>query len=336
MPFLRVINNQAVIVNPNLNRDRRGNVQDSILLDKIDESQGNTEGYAQKAKQKLYVPYSNPVDPTVRGYIDLVQTDNVKLAQGPHGVITGLRARGLVDTSFVTTLQTARSFIASAVHTPGKTTVTGTTFLSVTPDITYITLTTPAGISQTFTDSQLIADQLSDLVDLTNQIQTMFNNHASNDAGAHGFHTIPDAINAPVVGVATNLATAITQLNLLATAYEAHRVLVGLGPVHTGADAANALVAGPAVGLASALALSNDLKAKFNAHRLQGILVHPVDDTFNDVTLSNGDSFSNTVITIDDFDVVGGPVAPGWTVRILANSKLSLNHFGVAAPEIVV
>ena len=63
----------------------------SILLDKIDRSQGNFDKprpYAQAAKQAIYVPYVNPVDPTVPGYVDLVPTDEVLLQLNlPKGVI---------------------------------------------------------------------------------------------------------------------------------------------------------------------------------------------------------------------------------------------------------
>lgn len=63
----------------------------SILLDKIDRSQGNFDKprpYAQAAKQTIYVPYVNPIDPTVAGYVDLVPTDEVLLQLNlPKGVI---------------------------------------------------------------------------------------------------------------------------------------------------------------------------------------------------------------------------------------------------------
>ena len=334
-PILRVINSQSMLINPNLNTDLNGNVQGSILLDKIDESQGNTEGYAQKARQKLYVPWSNPIDPTVRGYVDLVQTDNVQLANGPHGVITGLIARGKVTSFTHTMAQVATPTTASAVYAAGPTTttITGTTYLSLVPDNTYITLTNLAGAQQVFSSGTLLAALLL----VTTQIQTMYNLHISN-AGPHVIHTAPDTINV-VAGAATDLASAIAQLNLLATAYEAHRVLVGAGPVHTGADAANALAAPPASSLATAVVLADDLKAKFNAHRMQGILVHPLDDTWNIVTLSNSHSFTITdtsIVILNANVTIGAPVAPGWTVHVMANSKLSLNHFGILAPEIVV
>ncbi len=56
--LFRVVNQQTIVR--------------SILLDKIDRSQGNSSGYASVAKQKLYVPYSNPLDSSLKGYVDLL------------------------------------------------------------------------------------------------------------------------------------------------------------------------------------------------------------------------------------------------------------------------
>jgi hypothetical protein len=63
---------------------------------------------------------------------------------------------------------------------------------------------------------------------------------------AHGssnvFHTAQDPTAPPVGGVATYSA-AVVLLRKLVTWYEAHRVLVGAGPVHTNADAVNTVSA---------------------------------------------------------------------------------------------
>jgi hypothetical protein len=126
--LVRVINNQIY------NR--------SILLDKIDMSQGNFEGYAQHPKQAIYVPYSNPKDPSVKGYLDLIPTDEVLL-----------RAN-IGFGSFLTTLAINSSLIATPVVTSGSnaganTTLGGTTFLSISPDITKVVLKNLVGVTQT-------------------------------------------------------------------------------------------------------------------------------------------------------------------------------------------
>jgi hypothetical protein len=114
--------------------------QGSILLDKIDVSQGNFTGYARNVKQKIYVPFKNPVDPTVKGYTDLIPTDEVLLASLAKGTIGGLAGAGRVTTAIVSSTLTATPNITASVH-GAPNTITGTTFFSVAPDITYIILT---------------------------------------------------------------------------------------------------------------------------------------------------------------------------------------------------
>jgi hypothetical protein len=149
--YVRVINSQV------LPRD--------ILLDKIDRTSGQFETdltYAQTPKQAVYVPYVNPIDPTVPGYLDLVPSDEVRLqSQLPHGVITKLAAKGYV--SFFTHAGglSAGPSITGAVHnTPvGDTTISGpasgATFLSLTPDHTYVILTNLSGAKQTIKDTAI-------------------------------------------------------------------------------------------------------------------------------------------------------------------------------------
>lgn len=128
----------------------------SILLDKIDKSQGNSEQppYAQVAKQKLYVPYANPADPVVQGYVDLVQTDEVLLQLDPvEGSIGGLANTTpprVSVTLFDSALIAAPVITTADADTPGgdDLTITGTTFLSVSPDRTRVLITTPGGVTQ--------------------------------------------------------------------------------------------------------------------------------------------------------------------------------------------
>jgi hypothetical protein len=145
--LVRVTNEQTLCVaGPGISRDG------SILLDKIDKSQGNSDSppYAQLEKQKIYVPYVNPLDTAVKGYVDLVQTDEVKLAAKPDGSIGGL-ANTTPARVVVTALSSAliaTPTVTNSLNAAGTTTVTGTTFLSVSPDRTRLRLTNPAGASQ--------------------------------------------------------------------------------------------------------------------------------------------------------------------------------------------
>lgn len=142
--YLRVVNEQT------LNR--------SILLDKIDRAQGNFEGYAQRVrhKEQVYVPYSNPLDPNVKGYSDLIAGDEVLLQAEADGVIGGLVTAGKVSAALVLSTLVAAPTLATGVsNTPaGESTYTGTTFLSVSPDITYLELTDLTGAIQVIDESQ--------------------------------------------------------------------------------------------------------------------------------------------------------------------------------------
>jgi hypothetical protein len=112
----------------------------SILIDKIDRSQGNFSHpvpYAQSAKQKVYVPYVNPLDTSVPGYIDMVPTDEVLLALNESkGVLSQLAAKGYVSTTLyhsaliVTPTVTAASN-ATGAPIGGQTGVLATTGVAV-------------------------------------------------------------------------------------------------------------------------------------------------------------------------------------------------------------
>lgn len=130
--LVRVINQQTIVR--------------SILIDKIDRSQGNSLGYAQKAKQKVYVPYVNPVDSSVKGYVDLVPTDEVLLS-ADSGTIAGLKKAGRVDTAVVASNLVATPVVSAASDGGTDITVDGTTFTSVTPDKTYLIVTNLLGVS---------------------------------------------------------------------------------------------------------------------------------------------------------------------------------------------
>jgi hypothetical protein len=148
--YVRVINSQKTFGN-------------SVLLDKIDRTSGQFEtdlGYAQTPKQAVYVPYVNPIDPTVPGYLDLVPSDEVTLQlYQPQGVINQLQVQGYVTVVLHHSAAVATPAITSAVHNSpaGDTTIdgpgSGATFVSLTPDHTYIIVTNLTGVSQVINTS---------------------------------------------------------------------------------------------------------------------------------------------------------------------------------------
>lgn len=138
----RVVNEQVSTIN-----GLSVNV-DSVLIDKIDRSQGNFSNYAQIAKQKIYIPNANPANTAVKGYIDLVPTNEVLLSVS-NGTIAGLATSGVVSVTSVASNLIAQSTVTGASNAAGTTTIAGTTFLSVAPDLTYVILTNLAGATQT-------------------------------------------------------------------------------------------------------------------------------------------------------------------------------------------
>jgi hypothetical protein len=140
LTYIRVVNEQV------LNR--------SILIDKIDRSQGNFEGYAQKAKQAIYVPFSNPSDISVKGYLNLVPTDEVLLSAN-NGTIKGLADTSYVSFSAVDSALIVAPTVTSAVNdvVNNWTTVGGTVFTSIYPDVTRVVLKNMMGVEQTLTSA---------------------------------------------------------------------------------------------------------------------------------------------------------------------------------------
>lgn len=151
-------------------------VAGAILVDDIDDGLPNKDynrlgssgdpkayprdGYANKDKQPCYVPRVKPGDVTIAGYIDLRETPKVKLSAG-KGKIAKLAAAGKVSVvSFVNT-DIVTPIVTGAVHGvpgTGDCTVTGTGFLSVSPDISTVTVS-GAGVGTTIvlTSTQILA-----------------------------------------------------------------------------------------------------------------------------------------------------------------------------------
>jgi len=110
------------------------------------------DGYANEPKQPSYVPrtqlYPTP-NPTIRGFIDLNETPRVTLSAG-KGKIFKLQQAGLIDVVSFVASDLATPVVTNAVLNPGvDLTITGTKFLSLTPDESTIILSGhPAYITQ--------------------------------------------------------------------------------------------------------------------------------------------------------------------------------------------
>lgn len=143
----------------------------AILVDDIDDQLPNKEvyrmgstadpkaykrnGYANEPKQKSYIPRVKAGEPTIQGYIDLNDTDRVVRSAG-GGKIAGLQKAGLISVvTFVPSDLATPTVATAASNTPGAgdLTITGTKFLSLTPDVTSVILTGTGAI--TLTQSQI-------------------------------------------------------------------------------------------------------------------------------------------------------------------------------------
>jgi hypothetical protein len=158
--MLRLVHNQTV--------------SGAIVVDDIDDGLPNKEvhrlgstadpkayardGYANSPKQPCYVPRSqaNTGFPTIQGYITLNETQRVTLSAG-KGKISKLQTAGLISVvSLVASDVATPTLTVADLDTPGAgdLTLTGTNFLSVSPDITTVFITGTGAI--TLTAAQII------------------------------------------------------------------------------------------------------------------------------------------------------------------------------------
>ncbi len=161
--MLRLIHNQLATV------------PGGILVDDIDDGLPNKtahrlgstadpkayvrDGYANKPKQYSYIPRTKlyPVaDPTIKGYIDINETERVTLSAG-KGKIQKLSQAGMITVvNFVATDLAAPAITNAQVGVPGAgdLTITGTGFLSLTPNFSTVYIT--GGSTYTFTQADIL------------------------------------------------------------------------------------------------------------------------------------------------------------------------------------
>ncbi len=144
--MLRLIHNQttagAILVDdiddglPNKEVHRLGSTADPKAYER--------DGYANKAKQPCYVPFSRSGFPTLPGYIDLNQTNKVTFSSG-KGKIFKLNKAGYITVVSFTAAQVVAPAITAATTVGPDFVITGTTLASVAPDTTTVTLAQGTG-----------------------------------------------------------------------------------------------------------------------------------------------------------------------------------------------
>jgi len=120
------------------------------------------------------------------------------------------------------------------------------------------------GIGYRLSDLVRDTDETTWACTTANEIKAVYNAHLASTT----YHTAADAVNVLASPDATDLASLIVLLNEMRTDYEAHRVLVGVGPVHGSADATHVLTAPVAVDLTTAVALLRDIAHQFYGHKV--------------------------------------------------------------------
>lgn len=137
-----------------------------------DPKQYERDGYANKPKQPCYIPFSHtaPNGSAVAGYITVQQTNRVTLSQskGKIAKLSTTAPAGPGSANFplltvvtgITAAQLVAPVVTAAVH-GDPASITGTTFLSVAPDITSVTFAQGTGATApapaTLTSAQIVA-----------------------------------------------------------------------------------------------------------------------------------------------------------------------------------
>lgn len=119
------------------------------------------------------------------------------------------------------------------------------------------------GIAYRLLPLQITMSKLTWAMKRANTLKLVFNAHLASTV----YHTAADATNILTSPDATDLGSLVTLVNEFRTAYEAHRILVGVGPVHGSADSTHALSAPAASDIDTALALIKNIHLQLEAHR---------------------------------------------------------------------
>jgi hypothetical protein len=165
--------------------------QGRILIDDIDDGLPNKtahrlgsvadpkayarDGYANKPKQPCYIPRVKAGEPSVAGYIDLLETQRVLLSAS-KGKIYKFQQAGLITVVSLVNTDLATPVITTATRGApgaGDITLAGTGFLSVNPDISTVIFTGPGVGNVTLTSTQILAGAGGTFTNIASVIDTL-------------------------------------------------------------------------------------------------------------------------------------------------------------------
>lgn len=149
------------------------------------------DGYANKIKQKCYVPKKDATDATMNGYIDLQETDRVIMSLN-KGVIAGFVKAGILTATLFTSGDVAAPTLAAGAAVLNTTlTLTGTNFTSLAPFTSSVIITgagaktltaaqiTTAGGTFTATSIVIPASLLTSVATTTSSVQVKADNQTT-------------------------------------------------------------------------------------------------------------------------------------------------------------
>lgn len=343
--LIRVVNEQTI------NR--------SLLLDKLDDGQANTEGYANLPKQQVYVPYSNPLDASVKGYVDFIPTSRVLLSSN-NGTISGMAAAGKISTFAFSSALSVTPVVTSVSNLGTDTTIDGTTLLSVTPDVTYVKFTNLAGVSQMvpssafsgFVATQIVVPDAAVTIGTPGEgwtVQVKANSKLSNVMPIGNVAVITTAIfDAPTAGDVT-----ITGIDFLSTAPLTSSVvftgtgavtltqaaITGGGGVFTNVSIVipSALVPGIAEGTTSVAVVAEGFTSAAKALIVTPVLATVIlnSPTAGDVTFTGTSFLSNTGDSTVAFTGTGA-VTLTQTAILAAGGVAAFTNNSIVVPAALV
>ncbi|NOY25333.1 MAG: hypothetical protein GXP62_05620, partial [Oligoflexia bacterium] len=183
--------------------------------------------------------------------------------------------------------------------------------------------TSSHGVSDLSANRVTVADAntLASAKELANAIKAAYTAHRKTTGDVHlhvdGLHTVAasdatDDLGSIVVlanelkrtlnahcGSTSTLDEAITAVNDLRRAYEAHRVCIDSG-VHSAADTSSAVTVAEATDLSTAKSLANALKEAYEDHRVKLGDVHKTADTTNAVTANDATDLDSLKTLVND------------------------------------
>jgi hypothetical protein len=228
-------------------------------------------------KQKVVIPFSDPLFPAQAGYVDLIDTDNVLLSAN-HGCLSGLATAGLVTIQVFSPTAKSVPAITAASIAGGNLTITGTYMVSLLPDVSSLvvtgagartlTATQVTGGGGTWTDTSVVVPMtmLTGMTSVTSTVAIVADRNSSNVLPAIATPVVASATigggNLTVVG--TSFLSALPAVSSLVITGDGAVTLTSAQIITGGGTVANALIVVPMTMLVGVVAATSSAKVTAN------------------------------------------------------------------------